>query len=274
MNLKDDILFFFIDDQGNVGNNQKWLLLGGLLIRVNDYHNLSREIKEHNQIFLNFLNSEVREIKWSDLISAMYLKSKNQMIKKNKSFAYLDNVAVRDIENFIEGFFQLLNKYNYQIILSISNKDCFIDGLAQNFVKFQIEDLLERVQYEIQNSGSLAIFVHDSKSNKKDNIVIKNVYKSILSESRFVNDFKNIIDNLFIEDSHLNSGIQISDFIIGAISGILRGWSFSKTLYTNYLQQKLRKNQTGKVIGYGIVPTGLTKNKKFKNYLSEHLMII
>jgi hypothetical protein len=40
------------------------------------------------------------------------------------------------------------------------------------------------------------------------------------------------------------------------------------------LQQKLRKNETGKVIGYGIVPTGLTKNKKFRDYLSEHLMII
>jgi len=270
MNLKDDILFFFIDDQGDVSNDQKWLLLGGLLIRVNDYHNLSREIKKHNQIFLN---SEVREIKWSDLTSAIYLKNKNQTIKKNKSFAYLENVAVKDIENFIEDFFRLLNKYNYQIILSISNKDYLIDGVAQNFVKFQIEDLLERVQYEIQNSGSLAIFVHDSRSNNKDNADIKNIYKSLLLNSKFVKNFENIIDNLFIEDSHLNSGIQISDFIIGAISGTLRKRQFSENLYKNYLQQKLRKNQTGKVIGFGIVPTGLTKNKDFKNYLSKYLMI-
>jgi hypothetical protein len=243
MNLKDDILFFFIDDQGDVSNDQKWLLLGGLLIRVNDYHNLSREIKKHNQIFLN---SEVREIKWSDLTSAIYLKNKNQTIKKNKSFAYLENVAVKDIENFIEDFFRLLNKYNYQIILSISNKDYLIDGVAQNFVKFQIEDLLERVQYEIQNSGSLAIFVHDSRSNNKDNADIKNIYKSLLLNSKFVKNFENIIDNLFIEDSHLNSGIQISDFIIGAISGTLRKRQFSENLYTKLLATKIKKKSNRK----------------------------
>lgn len=270
MGVEDKIYFFFIDDQGDVNNNQKWLLLGGLLISVQDYHHLSREIKKYNE---KILKNDVREVKWSDLSAVSYLKNKEQNIKENKSFAYLKDFSIQELDDFIKGFFQLLNKYNYLIILSVTNKEYFDVKPSLKFIELQIEDLLQRVQYEIQNSSSLAIFVHDSRSKRQDNKKIKNIYKSLMSNSRFVQDYKNIIDNLFIEDSHLNSGIQISDFIVGVISGTLRSWKFSKELYKNYLQQKLRKSPMGKVIGYGILPTGLTKNDDFKNYLSENLEI-
>jgi len=270
MNLGSEIYFFFIDDQGSFNTDQEWLLLGGLLITVQDYHSLSREIKEYNK---KLLDTTIREVKWSDLSAAMYLKNKGQAIKKSKSFAYLKDVDIKSIENFIKEFYKLLNKYNYQIILSVSSKTYFDQKPSHNFIELQIEDLLQRVQYEIQNSKSLAVFVHDSRSGRQSNDEVKNIYKSLMSNSRFVDDYKNIIDNLFIEDSHLNSGIQIADFIIGAISGTLRDWRFSKNLYKSYLQQKLRKSTTGKVIGYGILPTGLTKNDQYKEYLSKYLEI-
>jgi hypothetical protein len=268
--MENNIYFFFIDDQGDVKNNQKWLILGGILIDVADYHNLSRELKNHNK---KLVNQEVREIKWSDLSAAIYLKNKNQEIKNNKSFYYLKDLDVNSITIYIRKFFSIINKYNYQIILSVANKDYFKIKPSVKFVEFQIEDLMQRVQYEIQSSDSLAIFVHDSRSKRQDNEKVKNIYKSLMSNSRFVQDYKNIIDNLFIEDSHLNTGIQISDFIIGAISGSLRKREFSKELYKNFLSQKLRKNTTRKVIGYGIVPTGLTRNIEFRNYLSQYLEI-
>jgi hypothetical protein len=269
MTLGNDIYFFFIDDQGSINNNQEWLLLGGLLINVQDYHNLSRDIKSYcsNIPFIN----NAKELKWSDLSAAMYLKRKEQPFKPNKPYSYLSNVEIREIENFIKNYFQLVNRYNYQIILSVSNKQYFENKLSKSFIKLQIEDLLQRVQYEIQSSGSLAIFTHDSRPNKEENNTVKSIYKEILSSSKFVTDFKNIIDNLFIEDSHLNSGIQISDFIIGVISGCLRGYNFSKNLYQNYLKQKLRKSPTGNVIGFGILPTGLTQNDEYKHILKTSL---
>lgn len=49
-------------------------------------------------------------------------------------------------------------------------------------------------------------------------------------------------------------GIQVADFFIGCISGVLREYDFSKILFKNYIFKKIRRSAKNKeMIGYGLL---------------------
>jgi hypothetical protein len=260
--------FFFIDDQGSLSSKDKWVLLGGLLMSIGSYNEISKEIKALNK---QFFGNNVKEVKWSDLQACIYQKNKGKKFKSNKA-SYLNMYSIEFLEKYIENFFRVLNKYNYQVIISIAHKDLVSNLISKdNFLKCQVEDLMQRVQYHNQTNGGLSTFIHDSRSSQHDNNNIKDTFEKLLRTSRFGVEYERIINNLFIEDSHRNEGIQIADFIIGVTSATLRGYPFSSSIYRRFIGKHIRRSNLGEIIGYGIMPTRATKNNKYRNFLRKEL---
>jgi hypothetical protein len=56
----------------------------------------------------------------------------------------------------------------------------------------------------------------------------------------------------FVESGH-SCGIQLADFVAGAIHGYLRGYEASEKLYTLRLYAQIRKHNRRGHLGFGIV---------------------
>ncbi len=256
-----DTKFFFIDDQGG-NNNQEWILLGGILISGFEYKQLSEQIRSIREDFAGI----GKEIKYSELQRGIKLKKDGKPLKK--TLAYLSNKTTKEIEDYIEVFFQWLNMYSFKIIISVVHERFIYN--KNKLLEHQIENLMERAQMEGQSSNSLVVMVHDNTSCKKTNVALKNIYQSKLSNSAFIQKYTRILDNLFIEESHVNIGIQVSDFVIGVIAGTLRSYPLSTQIFNKYVKNNLRKDNTGKIVGYGIVLFP-NNNLEFKNMIERKL---
>lgn len=243
--------FFFIDEQGSLNNDHRWLLRGGYLIDVNDYLNLNKKIKKLNVTFLG----ETREIKWSHVSAAIFQKERNKPLTED--FQYLDKFTIEELKEYLGHFFKLVSQFNIKIIFNISERRELTKHIRrqQSFVKIQLQNLMQRCQFAGQDENFVTIIVHENENTFKDDKIKKEAYQQIINSDSFIKDYNLIVDNLFIEFSNFNTGIQVADFIIGTLSGVARGYQTSNFLYTKYLKSKLRRNKEGtSVVGYGMIP--------------------
>lgn len=259
--------FFFIDEQGTLSNNHDWLLRGGYLIDVNDYLILNKEIKKINFDFL----SEHREVKWSDISNAIYLKRNNKVL--NNDIFYLNDFTIDKLEEYLNTIFSKISDFDIQIIFNISKKDELLKFVKRqdSFIKMQLQNLMQRCQFAGQEGGFVTIIVHENENTVKDDKIKKDVYKQIISEDSFIKDYNLVVDNLFIEFSNLNIGIQVADFIIGVLSSTARDYKTSKEIYSKYLKDKVRKNtKDDSIIGFGVVTIPNPKSStEFASKMSE-----
>ncbi|MCA9358630.1 DUF3800 domain-containing protein [Candidatus Kaiserbacteria bacterium] len=242
--------FFFIDEQGTLNNDQEWLLRGGFLIDVHEYLKLNRRIKKLNKDSFN----EIVEIKWSHISIAIYLKRNKKRL--SPELGYLEKFSIEQLETYLDSFFKIVAEFDIKVIINVSERTEVVKFIKKqdSFVKMQLQNLMQRCQFAGQDEKFVTILVHENENTSKDDKIKKDVYKEIINSDSFIKDYNLIVDNLFIEFSNLNIGIQISDFIIGAVSATLRGYETSANLYKKYLKSKVRTNKKdGSFIGYGIV---------------------
>lgn len=248
--MANNTRFFFIDEQGTLNNDHKWLLRGGFLVDVYDYLKVNKRIKKLNFELLN----ENREIKWSHISIAIYLKNKNKTL--GEDINYLEKFSVEQLEAYLDSFFQILSEFDLKIIVNVSEKTEVIKFIKkqESFIKMQLQNLMQRCQYAGQEDKFVTILVHENENTNKDDKIKKDVYKEIINSDSFIKDYSLIVDNLFIEFSNLNIGIQVADFVVGVMSATLRDYATSKSLYAKYLKPKVRRNKKdGSSIGYGII---------------------
>ncbi|MBP6948759.1 MAG: DUF3800 domain-containing protein [Candidatus Pacebacteria bacterium] len=259
--------FFFIDEQGTLNNDHEWLLRGGYMIDIHDYLKLNKKIKKLNLDFLK----ETKEIKWSHISSAIFLKNKNKAL--NEDILYLDKFSIKELHEYLDSFFKIISDFDIKIVTNVSRKSDLIKVIKRqdSFVKMQLQNLMQRCQFAGQENHFVTILVHENENSSKDDKIKKEVYKEIINSDSFIKDYNLIVDNLFIEFSNLNIGIQIADFIIGAISGTLREYKTSTDIYSQYLRNKVRRSKKdGSSIGYGIVAIPNPKtNPDFSAMLSK-----
>lgn len=248
-----DTYLFFIDDTGTNRHN-KFVLRGGFLIKVDDYINLFKDFLSLKAQY----NINAQEIKWSDLTSALCLKSRypDKTFESTKRYYYLQPFSVEKIKEFICRIFQLFNNYNYLVITTIAYGK---PGHQDHFLyKAELQNLMQRAQHEMKSQGTNAILIYDSDNKEKER-KFKEAYSSIRDADPFIKDYTNIIDTIFCENSSYASGVQFADFIVGIIAGALRDYEFSKYIYQNFLFNKVRKSSGffKRIMGYGLlaIPT-------------------
>jgi len=114
----------------------------------------------------------------------------------------------------------------------------------------------ERFQYHLQEvskmlgSRELGIVVADHRGSEDDRL-LKQVHQKLLhSSGKSISDYKNLIEGLFLEQSHLSIGIQLADMVAGAV---WRHFERGDSHWYDQLSSSFRKSPSGAIEGYGIV---------------------
>ncbi len=120
-------------------------------------------------------------------------------------------------------------------------------------------NVAQRLQYELQTSGSLAVLFFDSVGESADKI-LKDAWHSISSGSDYVRKYTCIKRSAYIEYSHQSPGMQVSDYVAGAIGSYIKAHALGRqasyargiAMFENYVKPYLRRSpHNGELIGWG-----------------------
>jgi len=76
--------------------------------------------------------------------------------------------------------------------------------------------LMERFQYYLKAAGDFGLVIQDQRQTGQD-IRLRAFYRTLLVAGTRWTRFPAIIENVFLAPSHLSVGIQLADFVAGAI---------------------------------------------------------
>jgi len=251
----------YIDENGEYKSNRKknfkdahpFFIRSCLMIT-------SKEWKESITEFFSLKNEfnipKEKELKWSYLWSLKKYKDNNKKINKKLPLYFFRNYDHNQLLKFIERSEKILfQKPSVKYIFTVTDNKNLVSLDAFRLHKMHLEDILERLEMELQTKGDLGIIFIDEK-NKRHDQFIKKAYKEIYSMDSYISKFKHLKDTMSVEISSHSFGIQMADYAAGIFSGFLRDFKDSKSLFNKYIRPKLRRNPLGKeIIGYGIKDT-------------------
>ncbi len=269
--------FVFSDESGdykakrdeNYIKKNPFYVRSALIIDSSEWRNLSETYRDLKKLY-NL--PQVREIKWEYLWEVWLHENKG--IKLPKECDFLEHYKYTDLENFVENSLSLLYKLNYKkIIITITSNDFndFNISMPKNdLLKFHIQDIMERVEFELNTcQDHLAVIFIDNVNQDTDKY-LRQIYFKFYTNEEFIKNYSHIKDSLNIEYSHHSAGIQFADFIAGCSLGFLKhifsnkDYEFSRRLFKNNIFPYLRKKD-GKLYGVGIKET--PQNDNFRNKL-------
>ena len=232
----------FIDESGTPPNqpNDKhpYFTLGGAIIQDKDW----REIANKVQGFRT--RHKIRgELKWR-YFSPHNSSSENPMLGKNAeerkalSREFADLIAASPI-TIIACVTDVKAAFAYA---AVSNQ--------QELYHFAYKPLSERFQYFLQGEKSLGIMISDHRGRDSDKLFRAHHDTLVGATGKTSSTYVNFIESLFLQDSSHSIGIQIADYVAGAIH---RAYSTDDNELATKLKPKIRCKPDGTIQGHGIV---------------------
>jgi hypothetical protein len=197
----------FLDESGTIDKSQTRFILGGIVVSEHIWHSLYSDIlKIKNDYGIN--NSE---LKWRNF----YPKSKDNAMK---------HLTPEQKNNLRDDIFAAITKYKsiktFGVQLYLDNiwaqtPDLTHDEIylsAYNAIVKRFQVMLSNVSnvYGINVNGIIICDHMDKRHNS--NIKIHHEKEIMANNSTY----PNIIECLFLVDSHLSLGVQLADMVIGA----------------------------------------------------------
>ena len=106
--------------------------------------------------------------------------------------------------------------------------------------------------------NTVAVFIMD-ELNTETMKQIKPVCHEFTVNGDFIRNYENVYHRILTECSNQSAGIQLADYVAGAMYGYLRrsfidpdNYSFAADLYKDYIAGKIRRNAVGNVMGFGV----------------------
>ena len=233
---------YFTDETGNFEKGQK-ILRGGVVVDFENYFRLTKMLRA---LKFEFFGNYNNEYKWSDLSLAIHCLENNKILGSKINWLKVYDPIY--LKGYLDSAITLVSKEIDSVIISVANPSNYPEEklLIQN----QISHIMERFQFHLQDIKDYGMIIFDSVNNEKDKL-LKKSYKFFQDHHNYIKDFSRITDSLLSDLSYQSTGIQSADYIIGAISGALRDYSFSQAIFLQNIKSKLRE-KNGKVIGYGV----------------------
>jgi hypothetical protein len=128
----------------------------------------------------------------------------------------------------------------------------------ENLYHLSYKSVSERFQYHLQDLSrtigrkEYGIIVGDHRGQRDDKRLRGHHQNLLHSTGEFVSTYKNFIEGLFLEPSHLSVGIQLADLIAGAV---WRKYERGDDRWYALMEPSLRRGPNGEVEGFGIVKT-------------------
>ena len=274
------IFFAFSDESGNYkqNRNHRFNLLNPYYIRASfimdgeDWHYLDSifwDLKREYSI------PQTIEVKYSDLWTLQQYHNHPQREVDTRLRNIIDQPIERLIE-FIESAVALLNTLNNpQIIVTISKNDMFGTPEEKDVYTWHLQNLLQRIQMDLVSPDELStdnlclIFI--DPINERINKILRESYNQLFVYGDRFTHFSTIKDCLHFELSHHSCGIQIADYIAGITQGYLLRRNYSIGIFNRQICPLLRKSNTGRIMGYGIIE--IPSNPRIRTFLSDQFHV-
>lgn len=263
-----DVFFAFVDEVGEYKQESRndrfpYYLKACVLIPSKKWKVLSA--KRHclcEECGINTLH----ELKWNHLWQLYRRDIKGMTIKFEGQETFLNQIKHSDAENFIESMLTNLVTFDATIIITVTPNCVFKDKVAKEHIeKFHYQDLMQRVEMEMAPTDSLAVIISDQLSSSGTEISIRKSYSRFFKAGDFIKNYSHILDSISFQCSHHSCGIQLADFVAGAIHGFLRNYEFSQKVSRSSIFPRVRCDESGDPFGHGIID--VPKREKSREHL-------
>ena len=151
-------------------------------------------------------------------------------------------------------FAQLIASSPITIIASVTDVEvAFAYGSVadqQDLYHFAYKPITERFQYFLQDEDSRGIIVSDHRGRDSDKMLRAHHETLIEKRNSSRSSYDRLIEGLFLQDSCHSVGVQIADYVAGAIH---RAYSTHNHEHAGIIRPRIRKSASGEIRGYGIV---------------------
>lgn len=152
------------------------------------------------------------------------------------------------------GFAKVIASCPLTIIACVTDIGAAFDYASvtnqQELYHFAYKPLSERFQYFLQDRDSLGIMIADHRGRDNDRLFRAHHDTLINHGGGTISGYSRFIEGLFLQDSCHSIGVQIADFVAGAIH---RAYSTKDGELAAILKDKIRRKPDGTITGHGIV---------------------
>lgn len=217
------VYFCFSDECGSYSDNMTekqihahpYYVRAVIMIDAAEWRTLNRQFRELKEAY-SIPNN--REFKWSYL----WLINKKNCARNDDNLNYFKQQSdMVSYYSFVEDAIKLVCGLSFVRIILTYSVNQGEHHKERNLFKFHFQDILRRIEMEIQNGDNLAILFVDPVSNEK-NEQFRDLYYNLLEGDEFIKQYSHVKDSLNIENSHQSVGIQIADFVSGVFNSVLR----------------------------------------------------
>jgi hypothetical protein len=269
--------FAYSDEYGAYKKEKKYQFLKAhpfyirsvILLESSEWKTLNTQVVELKKTFNIPQN---REIKWSYLWSLRNHAKTNTPIKPTQEYYFLKDFDYHDLIDYVEKCITTYTNLNYKkIFFTITENTSIGETDEQIMYKMHLTNIAQRLQYEFQSHNDLAVLFLDTVNNNIDNI-LKKSWHQIYCDGDFVKKYSCIKSSTYIEYSNQSIGIQIADYIAGAIGSFFiskkcEGYDCGVSMFNKYILPNLRR-ENSTIIGFGILNVPTQPN--FKKTLHEY----
>ncbi|MBI5373634.1 MAG: DUF3800 domain-containing protein [Sphingobacteriales bacterium] len=199
-----------------------------------------------------------KELKWANLWTLRNFQINKKPILEKYDIKYLESFDYHKLIDFVDESLGLIDSLKEKKIIATYTKNPVPFGTNEkSMLSFHLQEHMQRIEMELQiDEDNLGVLFFDPVSNDK-NEQFRQIYNDLFENGDFVKSYKFIKDSLNIENSHHSVGIQITDYISGAFSSILKAsenkdYSRGIKMFYDYVHPNLRKSWDGRIQGYGI----------------------
>ena len=219
-----------------------------VMISIDDYRDFQKEMQTFNGMYEIPVGEEV---KWSDLWEKMRNRSRTAAIEA------MSNDRLK--EYYRKVLECAMQKESLQYIFTLTNVYEQYNRLAeQHIYKFHLQEAFQRVQMDLRSQNGFAVFIMD-EMNAETMKQIKAICHEFTVNGDFIRNYGNVYHSILTECSNQSAGIQLADYVAGAMYGYLRRsfiapdkYAFAADLYKGYIAGKIRHNADGNVMGFGV----------------------
>lgn len=120
----------------------------------------------------------------------------------------------------------------------------------QQLYHFTYKPITERFQYFLQDVNGLGIIVSDHRGRDSDKMLRAHHETLTGSRGNTRSGYDRLIEGLFLQDSQHSTGIQLADFVAGAIH---RAYAAGDGSHAKPLRSRIRSDASGNIQGRGLI---------------------
>jgi hypothetical protein len=212
------------------------------------------------------------EIKWSYAWSLKSHARTGKSIKPRDKYYFLRDYDPERLQEFLLEAVSLLRTVDgaKAIITITDNAVCQKIGI-ERLLRMHLQESMQRIEMDMQaDPSNLCVLFVDPVSADKDK-ALREAYAQLYHVGDLITRYSHIKDSLNLEHSHHSVGIQMADYMAGAVGSALNGRPLGQQIYAEQIRHILRRHLNGSVGGYGIreVPGNKELRKELLAKLGE-----